>query len=139
MSAFLASSSFHSNVTILRKYIMDGVKEQEECKSKNLSELYPAFLLRLPTEVCGTHQGLLRNSSTKLPSIARLITERHIVSAFTEKGERLMKETLISSPFNIGPNDDDPAGGDCLMGIGPNDDDAPKPPPPPPDKKHRLY
>jgi hypothetical protein len=59
-----------------------------------------------------------------------------IESAFTEKGERLMKETLISSPFNIGPHDDDLADGDCVMGIGPYDDE---PPPPPPDEKHRRH
>ncbi len=47
-----------------------------------------------------------------------------------------MKETSISSTFNIGPNDDDPADGDCVMGIGPYDDE---PPPPPPDEKLRRY
>ena len=47
-----------------------------------------------------------------------------------------MKETSISSTFNIGPNDDDPADGACAMGIGPYDDE---PPPPPPDEKHRRH
>ena len=47
-----------------------------------------------------------------------------------------MKETSISSTFNIGPNDNDRADGDCVMGIGPYDDE---PPPPPPDEKHKRH
>ncbi len=44
-----------------------------------------------------------------------------------------MKETSILSTFNIGPNDDDPADGACVKGIGPYDDE------PPPGKKHRRH
>lgn len=46
-----------------------------------------------------------------------------------------MKVTFISSPFSIGPNDDDPEKEDCHIGIGPYDDE-PEPPPPPPENKH---
>jgi len=47
-----------------------------------------------------------------------------------------MKETSILSTINIGPNDDDPAEGDRVMGIGPYDDE---PPPAPPGEKHRRH
>jgi hypothetical protein len=46
-----------------------------------------------------------------------------------------MKVIFISSPFSIGPNDDDPEKEDGLMGVGPYDDDEP----PPSGGKHGQY
>jgi hypothetical protein len=78
-----ACLSWASNDAIVSSAVMPSVYQKRvNLNSIAKSELYLAFSLRLPTEVCGTHQSLLRNSSTKLPSIARLINNRNYSGTF---------------------------------------------------------